>query len=108
MRFASVNQEIEPDQTAAQSRSSEPEPPSDPTAANTLSPDAKDDLRSLSISLQDTRLQESRLRHFVFEPVSLPPSRVRILQINSSSTSLTLFALGQFSGQYHFQHHISP
>jgi hypothetical protein len=106
VRFASVNQEIEP----APSAQSQSELPSDPTAANNLGPNAKDELRSLSISLQDTRLQESRLHHFAFEPVSLPASRVCLFSCSfvrflpPADTCL----LGQFSGQYHFQHHIPP
>ncbi|CRG84283.1 hypothetical protein PISL3812_01585 [Talaromyces islandicus] len=83
VRFASVNQEIEPDNSAQ----SQPEPLGAPTAANNLDPNAKDELRSLSISLQDTRLQESRLRHFAFEPVSLPASRVNSRDNTISSTT---------------------
>ncbi|OKL56311.1 hypothetical protein UA08_08431 [Talaromyces atroroseus] len=74
VRFASVNQEIEPEQSL-QSPAPEQNQQNGPIAAN-LDADAKDELRSLAISLQDTRLQESRLRNFAFEPVSLPVSRV--------------------------------
>ncbi|KAH8705128.1 kinase-like domain-containing protein [Talaromyces proteolyticus] len=74
VRFASVNQEIEPDHSI-QSRSDERELQADSIPAD-LDANAKDELRSLAINLQDTRLQESRLRHFAFEPVSLPASRV--------------------------------
>lgn len=74
VRFASVNQEIEPDRSL-QSQTSEKEAQNAPVAAN-WDPNAKDDIRSLALNLQDTRLQESRLRHFAFEPVSLPASRV--------------------------------
>ena len=42
-----------------------------------LTPEAKADIKNLAMSLQKSRLQESRLSHFAFEPVSLPASRVR-------------------------------
>ena len=74
VRFASVNQEIEPDRSL-QSPTSEKEAQNALGAANGDA-NAKDDIRSLALNLQDTRLQESRLRHFAFEPVSLPASRV--------------------------------
>jgi len=41
-----------------------------------LSLEAKEGIRNLAISLQKSRLQESRLTNFAFEPVSLPTSRV--------------------------------
>ncbi|PGH00281.1 HAL protein kinase [Blastomyces parvus] len=66
VRFASVNQEIEPAVSAHQSN----EQPS-----NTLPPTG-DEIQSLSIQLQKSRLQEARLQNFSFDPVSLPPSRV--------------------------------
>jgi hypothetical protein len=74
-----VNEEIEPDQSLQSqfSPTSELEEQAQPID-NDLDPSAKDELRSLAISLQKSRLQESRLRHFAFEPVSLPASRVRI------------------------------
>lgn len=74
VRFASVNQEIEPDRSL-QSPASEKDAQNAPVAANGDA-NTKDDIRSLALNLQDTRLQESRLRHFAFEPVSLPASRV--------------------------------
>ncbi|KAL2011591.1 hypothetical protein VTN00DRAFT_4309 [Thermoascus crustaceus] len=75
VRFASVNQEIEPTQSLQDALS----PPSDDKQkpADDLSSDAKDEIRSLAMSLQKSQmLQESRLRNYAFEAVSLPPSRV--------------------------------
>ncbi|KKA21478.1 Protein kinase [Rasamsonia emersonii CBS 393.64] len=77
VRFASVNEEIDPDprmqlQFSPDSGQEEEARP----ISNDLEPSAKDELRSLAVSLQKSQLQESRLRHFAFEPVSLPPSRV--------------------------------
>ncbi|KAL2372772.1 HAL protein kinase [Blastomyces gilchristii SLH14081] len=65
VRFASVNQEIEPAISAQESN----EP------SNTLQP-PNDEIQSLSIQLQKSRLQEARLQNFSFDPVSLPASRV--------------------------------
>ncbi|EEA28272.1 Nitrogen permease reactivator protein [Talaromyces marneffei ATCC 18224] len=81
VRFASVNQEIEPDRSLQVPTSEETERQHTPIPTNGDA-NAKDDIRSLALNLQDTRLQESRLRHFAFEPVSLPASRV-----NSRDTS---------------------
>lgn len=81
VRFASVNQEIEPDPTLQSQFSPISEQgEGTQTIGENLEPKAKDELRSLAIGLQKSQLQESRLRHFAFEPVSLPPSRVCIDQ----------------------------
>lgn len=82
VRFASVNQEIEPDQTLQSQvpSSSERQEQAEPIG-NEWDLNAKDELRSLAISLEKSQLQESRLRHFAFEPVSLPATRVRILHM---------------------------
>ena len=37
---------------------------------------AEQELRSLSSTLQQSRVQAKRMENFSFEPVSLPPSRV--------------------------------
>lgn len=80
VRFASVNQEIDPDPSLQSqfSPASGQEEEAQPIS-NDLEPSAKDELRSLAVGLQKSQLQESRLRHFAFEPVSLPSSRVRIV-----------------------------
>jgi WD repeat-containing protein 48 len=69
VRFSSVNQEIEPSSMLS------------PVSENSVSGSHhqhtnEEDLRSLAMSLQSTQLQESRLRNYSFEPMSLPSSRV--------------------------------
>lgn len=71
VRFSSVTQEIEPSRSAL-SLDTEPEQ-SHPDSSKQTS---DEDLRSLAQSLQKSQLQESRLRHFSFDPMSLPSSRV--------------------------------
>ncbi|KAF2143590.1 uncharacterized protein K452DRAFT_159640 [Aplosporella prunicola CBS 121167] len=68
VRFASHNEEIEPDETMT---GAEGKPRQD------LGPDAKEEMRALASSLQsqNQRLQSDRLENFSFEPVSLPASR---------------------------------
>ena len=67
VRFSSMNEEIEPSQSIqVGSIASERE----------LSPDAQEELRNLSQTLSNTRLQGRRMSNFAFEPVSLPASRV--------------------------------
>lgn len=74
VRFSDVNQEIEPEKAV--------QGVSDITGTGKgahdgpLSPEAEEELRSLSMSLQKSRCQARRMEHFSFEPVSLPPSRV--------------------------------
>jgi hypothetical protein len=41
-----------------------------------LTPEAKEEIRNLAMTLQKSKLQESRMSNFQFEPVSLPASRV--------------------------------
>lgn len=70
VRFSSVTQEIEPEQSML---SPEPE---QSQSTYLQRPDDEADLRSLAISLQKSQLQESRLRNYSFDPMSLPASRV--------------------------------
>ncbi|OJD11380.1 HAL protein kinase [Emergomyces pasteurianus Ep9510] len=65
VRFASVNQEIEP--AFSIHDSNEP--------SNSMSP-TNEEIQSISLKLQKSRLQEARLQNFSFDPVSLPASRV--------------------------------
>jgi hypothetical protein len=74
VRFSDVNQEIEPENAlqhvtgltgSGETASKEP-----------LSPQAEQELRNLSSTLQQSRVQAKRMENFSFEPVSLPPSRV--------------------------------
>lgn len=85
VRFASVNQEIEP--AFSIHESNEP--------ANTI-PRMKDEIQSLAIQIQKSKLQEARLQNFSFDPVSLPPSRVRAAYLYSlppSSPILPMYFL---------------
>ena len=73
VRFSDVNQEIEP--AAAL------QPVSDLTGAGQdekepLSPEAEQELRNLSKTLQQSRCQARRMENFSYEPMSLPASRV--------------------------------
>jgi len=80
VRFASGVEEIEPvkkDITKTDSDGSK--------SMENLTSEAKEEIRSLAMSLQKSKLQESRMSNFQFEPVSLPTSRVR-----SSSTVKSL------------------
>jgi hypothetical protein len=72
VRFASGVEEIEPVTKTDSDR---------PKSTEDLPPEAKEEIRSLAMTLQKSKLQESRMSNFQFEPVSLPASRVR-----SSST----------------------
>lgn len=70
VRFSSLTQEIEPEQMVLSSESERPQ--------TDLSKQTQDEegLRSLAMSLQRSQLQESRLRNYSFDPMSLPASRV--------------------------------
>lgn len=73
VRFSDVNEEIEPAEAVqhAAALTGADQHPNQP-----LSPEAKEDLRSLSEAIQQDRCQARRMENFSFEPVSLPPSRV--------------------------------
>ncbi|KAL8675914.1 MAG: hypothetical protein Q9186_007507 [Xanthomendoza sp. 1 TL-2023] len=73
VRFASVNQEIEPAQTLASSTTQDS---AQPRPQNSLTPEAQAELRSISLGLHSSQLQQRRMSNFAFEPVSLPPSRI--------------------------------
>ncbi|KAK2746371.1 serine/threonine protein kinase [Myotisia sp. PD_48] len=75
VRFASHDQEIEPDHTyPVPSISTETTLNND--SPQLVSSENQENLKSLAISLQKSRLQEARMQQFSFEPVSLPPSRI--------------------------------
>lgn len=90
VRFSDVNQEIEPEgalqHVTGLTVAGEGEISKEP-----LSPQAQQELRNLTSTLQQSRVQAKRMENFSFEPVSLPPSRVRILLflIVTCSRSLT-------------------
>jgi hypothetical protein len=73
VRFASVNEEIAPAETLQSLDSL-----STPAAGDADAAGGAQQLKQLSESLQGTHLQERRMSHFAFEPVSLPVSRVRL------------------------------
>ncbi|KAF2494155.1 Pkinase-domain-containing protein [Lophium mytilinum] len=70
VRFSSVNQEIDP-----VSSSLDPSLASTDESKENLSLEDQEAIRSLPISLQQSRCQAKRMENFSFEPVSLPPSR---------------------------------
>ncbi|KAI4952246.1 hypothetical protein J4E91_003708 [Alternaria rosae] len=73
VRFSEINQEIEPEEAVrdvAELTGTDKAQPDGP-----LSPQAEEDLRNLSSTLQKSRMQAKRMENFSFEPVSLPPSR---------------------------------
>jgi hypothetical protein len=61
VRFSTITEEIEPPHS--------PQPES-------AEPKEDDELQRLAKSLQSSQLQETRLRNFSYDPLSLPPSRV--------------------------------
>lgn len=69
VRFAAVNEQIAPIQSSLD--------PKVNTAAPEISNQDQAEFDQLSKSLKGTHLQERRMSHFAFEPVSLPASRVR-------------------------------
>ncbi|EKG10685.1 hypothetical protein MPH_12169 [Macrophomina phaseolina MS6] len=80
VRFASHNEEIEPEQALQQVETltrAEGKP------REQLGSDAHEELRNLASTLQSSRLQSKRLENFSFEPVSLPASRVSDLATDS-------------------------
>lgn len=71
VRFASVNQEIEP----AQSVQSNTQPSDAQVSRGEVGTDAEDEIRSLSLGLHNSHFHQRRTSNFAFEPVSLPVSR---------------------------------
>lgn len=70
VRFAAEDEEIDPlDGSRRISEAGE-------SKKEELSPEAHEQIRSLAMSLQKSRLQENRMANFAYEPVSMPPSRV--------------------------------
>lgn len=67
VRFAAEEETIEPIKELTDNQDKR---------ADDLSPEAHEQIRNLAMTLQKSRLQESRMAHFAYEPVSMPPSRV--------------------------------
>lgn len=70
MRFADDDENIDPLQSLG------PDSKKDIDRED-LSPEAHEQIRNLAMTLQKSRLQEQRMSNFAYEPVSMPPSRVR-------------------------------
>ncbi|ESZ97682.1 hypothetical protein SBOR_1939 [Sclerotinia borealis F-4128] len=78
VRFAAVNEQIALNEGLAGHHNG--------TAAQEISHKEQADLDQLSKTLQGTHLQERRMSHFAFEPVSLPASRVRHYHLQNPTT----------------------
>ena len=72
VRFASVNQEIEPAQSLLSSATQDSERPRSQAELNA---ENQAELKNLSLGLHASQLQQTRMSNFAFEPVSLPVSR---------------------------------
>ncbi|TGO41942.1 hypothetical protein BHYA_0014g00250 [Botrytis hyacinthi] len=79
VRFAAVNEQIAPDASFTGLDHS--------TATQSMLNKEQVDLDQLSKTLQGTHLQERRMSHFAFEPVSLPASRIPSTEENSREAS---------------------
>lgn len=87
VRFSAVTQEIEP--------SSLQSPVSEHDQDDSLKkPTSDEELRSLAMSLQSSQLQESRLRNFSFDPMSLPASRVSLQFLSPSILAMSRSSSG--------------
>ncbi|KAJ5832378.1 hypothetical protein N7474_000689 [Penicillium riverlandense] len=95
VRFSSVTEEIEPSQATLSPASVQ-----SPSATQQKLGTDDEDLRSLAMSLQRSQLQESRLRNFSYEPMSLPASRMGSRESSDRS--------GQNSTPYGASPHASP
>ncbi len=73
VRFASKTQEIEP---AASLQSVETPLSEQREEREEFTPEAQAEFRTISQSIQNSRLHQGRMSNFAFEPISLPPSRV--------------------------------
>jgi hypothetical protein len=94
VRFASVDEEIEPDKGLD-------------AISNDISGKDVSTLKELSKSLQGAQLQGRRMSHFAFEPVSLPASRVRLLlsSVNISGLGFPNTPRGRRSSKLVFMIH---
>jgi hypothetical protein len=77
VRFSSVTQEISP--TAQVESIDLVKTKTSTESPERLTDKQRKEIRELSMSLQQSRLQSDRMNQFVFDPVSLPASRVRTL-----------------------------
>jgi hypothetical protein len=82
VRFKAEDEEIQPVQAVASIAKPDKKASID---TEELSPEAHEQIRSLAMTLQKSRIQESRLANFAYEPVSMPPSRVRGFHFGSAA-----------------------
>ncbi|KIV87432.1 hypothetical protein PV11_02977 [Exophiala sideris] len=94
VRFASQDEEIDPKDAAARAADEDDEE---------LSPEAHEQIRNLAISLQKSRVQESRMANFAYETVSMPPSRVPSRESDNPGTPRGSSRHGQGSISSAFQ-----
>lgn len=83
VRFASVNQEIEPS-NSLQSTTQASETPAEHQQISTK---AEKEIRNLALSLHKSRIQQKRMSSFAFEPVSLPASRVQSNEVTPQNAT---------------------
>lgn len=83
VRFASVNQEIEPAQTLQINT----EASDTSVSRGEIGPDAEDEIRNLSLGLHQSHLHQRRTSNFAFEPMSLPVSRAPSNESSAYQTS---------------------
>ena len=88
VRFSDVKHEIEPEKALDHVSTLTEDGKVD---KEQLSPQAEEEIRNLSVTLQQSRCQARRMENFSFEPVSLPPSRVSVMThyIHVNSSQLT-------------------
>ncbi|KAJ5412927.1 hypothetical protein N7465_005232 [Penicillium sp. CMV-2018d] len=86
VRFSSITEEIEPGRSEL---SPVPEQPQQSLIDEQKLPTNEEQLRSLAMSMQGAQLQESRLRNFSFDPMSLPSSRVGSRESSDRSGHVT-------------------
>ncbi|KAF2672469.1 Pkinase-domain-containing protein [Microthyrium microscopicum] len=76
VRFSSVTQEISPSDNTTDESIHLVNTITEKSRSESLTEEQKKELKDLSVSMQQSRLQSARMDKFVFEPVSLPASRV--------------------------------
>lgn len=80
VRFSSITEEIEPSQPELSPVPEQvPQSLSEQIEQTEQKRADEEQLRSLAMSMQSAQLQESRLRNFSFDPMSLPSSRVCLI-----------------------------
>lgn len=94
VRFSSVNEEIDP--VASLQHVSTLTSSNDATKEE-LCPEAEEEIKNLSMTLQKSRCQARRMENFSFEPVSLPPSRAsQLCSVTTQSANQLAGALSSF------------